>query len=279
MSYIKKKRKVSVAMAIYNCASTLKEAVDSILSQTFADWELILCDDCSTDGTLAIAREYESQYENILVIRNERNIGLPASLNHCIEHAQGEYIARMDGDDISLPERFQVEVDFLESHPEYAIVSCAMINFDENGDWGIQRKPEKPEKKDFILDSPFCHAPCIMRRSALADVGNYTVREDLRRGQDYFLWHKFYCKGYKGYNIQEPYYKMRDDKDAAARRGFKKSYIKRVKSSLRTARVKNIILKDLGFSAFVRIIALRPLVIAILPNSLYLYLHKKKLGR
>lgn len=279
MSYIKKKRKISVAMAIYNCASTLREAIDSIIAQTYTDWELILCDDCSTDDTLVIAKEYEAKYDNILVIRNEYNLGLPASLNHCIEHAQGDYIARMDGDDISLPERFEVEIAMLESHQEYALVSCAMINFDENGDWGIQRKPEKPSKLDFVVDSPFCHAPCIMRKAALADVGNYTVREDLRRGQDYYLWHKFYCKGYKGYNLQKAYYKMRDDKEAAARRGYNMGYLKRVKRSVSFYRVKKEIFKDLQIPMKYRLYTLRPIFIAFLPYCIYSLLHKKKINK
>lgn len=122
MSYVKKYRRISVAMAIYNCASTLSQAIDSIISQSYSDWELILCDDCSTDETLRIARDYESAHDNILVIENKRNLGLPASLNHCIEYAQGDFIARMDGDDISLPQRFEVEMKVFEDHPEYAIV-------------------------------------------------------------------------------------------------------------------------------------------------------------
>lgn len=279
MSYIKKERKISVAMAIYNCAPTLREAIDSIIAQTFTDWELILCNDCSIDNSLEIAREYEKKYDNILVIENKKNLGLPASLNHCIEYAQGEYIARMDGDDISLPERFEMEIAFLVSHPEYVIVSCAMINFDENGDWGIQRKPEFPQKKDFVYDSPFCHAPCIMRKDALADVGNYTVREDLRRGQDYFLWHKFYCKGYKGYNIQTPYYKMRDDQEAAARRGSKATLLQRLKGRVERAKVQWEILSNLEIPFFKRYIVLRSICLALLPNSLYLFLHKKKINK
>lgn len=277
MSYIKKKRKVTVAMAIYNCATTLHEAIDSIIAQTYTDWELILCNDCSTDDTLAIAKDYEARHDNILVIENECNLGLPASLNHCIEYAQGDYIARMDGDDISLPERFEVEIAMLEAHPEYALVSCAMINFDENGDWGIQRKPEKPTKMDFVTDSPFCHAPCIMRKEALADVGNYTVREELRRGQDYFLWHKFYCKGYKGYNLQDPYYKMRDDKNAALRRDYSFGIWERVRRSRMFASVKYEILKDLQISFLYRLYAVRPILVALLPCRLYMYLHKKNI--
>ena len=279
MSYIKKKRKISIVMAIYNCAPTLKEAIDSILAQTYTDWELIMCDDGSTDDTLSIAESYAGKYDNILVIRNESNKGLPYSLNHCIEYAQGDFIARMDGDDISLPNRFEVEMALLESHPEYAIVSCAMINFDDSGDWGIQRKPEKPTKMDFISDSPFCHAPCIMRKDALADVGNYTVRPDLRRGQDYYLWHKFYSKGYKGYNIQEPYYKMRDDKDAAFRRGYNMSYSQRVRKSLMFYKVRKEIFRNLDIPLKYRMYALRPVLVAMLPYSVYTFLHKRKINR
>lgn len=279
MSYIKKHRKVSVAMAIYNCASTLREAIDSILTQTYKDWELILCNDCSTDETGYIAKEYEAIYDNILVIENERNLGLPASLNRCVEFSQGDFIARMDGDDISLPERFEIEMSILETHPEYALVSCAMINFDENGDWGIQRKPENPTKMDFVTDSPFCHAPCIMRKEALYNVGLYTVREDLRRGQDYYLWHKFYCKGYQGYNLQVPYYKMRDDKEAAARRGFNMSYWQRIKHSITYYKVKKEIFKNLNLPIIYIIYTLRPIIVALLPYSIYTLLHKHNINK
>ncbi len=279
MSYIKKYRKVSVAMAIYNCASTLREAIDSIISQSYKDWELILCDDCSTDETLSIAKRYEKRYDNILVIENKCNLGLPASLNRCVEYAQGDFIARMDGDDISLPERFEVEMAILNSHPEYALVSCAMINFDENGDWGIQRKPEKPTKLDFIADSPFCHAPCIMRKEALVDVGYYTVREDLRRGQDYYLWHKFYCKGYKGYNLQKAYYKMRDDKEAAARRGYGMSYLKRIKRSMTSYKVRKEIFRNLNIPLKYKLYTLRPVFVAFLPYVIYSLLHKRNINK
>lgn len=271
MSYIGKTRKVSVAMAIYNCATTLREAIESIIAQTYTDWELIMCDDASTDETLKIALEYAERSENIFVIRNAQNLGLPASLNRCIELAKGKYIARMDGDDISLPERFEVEVSFLDTHPEYAIVSCAMINFDENGEWGIQRKPEYPTKMDFIYDSPFCHAPCMMRKDALADVGYYTVREELRRGQDYFLWHKFYCKGYKGYNFQTPYYKMRDDKSAAKRRSLKAFY--------NSAKMQYLVYKDLGIPIKYYYRILRTLLVGVIPKPIYLYLHKRGINK
>ena len=279
MPYLKQKRRVSIIMGIYNCAKTLPEAIDSIISQTYKDWELIMCDDGSTDNSVEIASKYEQEFDNILLLQNEHNCGLPTTLNHCLDYAESEYIARMDGDDISLPERLEKEVLFLDEHPEYAIVSCAMINFDENGDWGIQRKLERPTKRVFLYDSPFCHAPCMMRRYELTSVGNYTVRPDLRRGQDYYLWHKFYCAGYKGYNIQEAYYKMRDDRDAANRRGFDQSLIDRLSRRLTGARIQREVQHNLGFSPLFDIYALRPILTALLPKRLYFLLHKMKLRK
>lgn len=91
-------------MGIYNCAETLPEAIDSVLTQTFSDWQLILCDDGSKDNTYGIAKEYQGRFpEKILLLQNEQNMGLNHTLNRCLQVASGEYVARMDGDDISLP--------------------------------------------------------------------------------------------------------------------------------------------------------------------------------
>lgn len=101
-----KKPEISLIMAVYNCQDTVAEAIDSIIGQTFQDFECIICDDCSTDDTYRIVCEFANEYpDRIVVLRNERNEKLAYSLNHCLRHAKGEYIARMDGDDISLPER------------------------------------------------------------------------------------------------------------------------------------------------------------------------------
>ena len=93
-------------MAIYNCASTLEEAIESILNQTYTNWELIMCDDGSSDNTYAVAKKYADKYaDKIILIRNESNKKLPATLNHCLKYVTGEYVARMDGDDISAENR------------------------------------------------------------------------------------------------------------------------------------------------------------------------------
>ena len=127
---------VSVIMGIYNCADTLGEALDSLLWQTYQDFEVILCDDGSTDNTVEVAERYVNKYpDKFILLRNEQNLGLNKTLNKCLHQARGKYIARMDGDDISLPERFQKEIDALETHPEFAVVSTPMIFIDKNGDF------------------------------------------------------------------------------------------------------------------------------------------------
>ncbi len=269
MAYVKKKRKISIIMGIYNCDYTLREALDSILAQTYTDWEMIMCDDCSTDNTMEVAQEYVDRYDNFLLINNKCNSRLAATLNHCLEYAESEYIARMDGDDISLPERFAVQAAFLDAHPEYAFVSCGMINFDKDGDWGVQTNPEKPCIRDFIYTSPFCHAPVMMRRKILNEVGNYTVKKELRRGQDFYLWHKFYHMGYKGYNLQTPYYKMRDDKNAAKRRTFK--------DDLYGTKIRLEVMSNLNIPLYKRIWAFKGILIGLLPTSLRAWAHKKKI--
>ena len=273
MSYKQQPRRVSVVMGIYNCAETLGESIDSLIAQTYSDWELVMCDDASTDNTLEVAMSYAEKYDNIKVIRNETNLGLAASLNRCIEYADKncEYIARQDGDDLSVPERFETQVKFLDEHPEYVLVSTAMSCFDETGVWGIQRKPEIPVARDFVNISPFFHAPVMMRRKELEEVGNYTVSKYLRRGQDYYLWHKFYCKGYKGFNIQKPYYMMRDDRSATSRRTFK--------SRLYGAKIHFEIMRNLKISAVYYPIILRGIIVGLLPTKIYETLHRAKIQR
>ena len=269
--------KVSIIMGIYNCAPTLPEAIDSILNQTFSDWQMILCDDGSTDDTFAIASAYHTRYPNkIVLLRNEVNMGLNHTLNRCLAAADGEYIARMDGDDISLPSRLEKEVLFLDTHPEYAIVSTPMIFFDEKGDWGRSYSIERPQKKDFIKHSPVhCHAPCMIRREAYLSVNGYTEDVRMLRFEDVNLWYKLYANGYVGYNLDEPLYKMRDDQAAAHRRGLK-------------SRMNGVYVTYKGFQLFdfpwymytyVAIDFLKHFIKGVVPEKIYLAFHKKNTMR
>lgn len=270
-------KKISIIMGIYNCAPTLKEAIDSVISQTYPNWEFIICDDGSADNSYDIAKSYEKDDpKRFKVIRNRKNKGLNATLNKCLEIADGEYVARMDGDDVCDPTRFQKEAEILNKHPEYAIVSTHMITFDEDGDWGCIKTLECPEVKDFPTHVPmFCHAPCMIRRLAFLDVGGYTEDKQLLRVEDYHLWYKFYAKGYKGYNIQEPLYKMRDDRNALHRRTPQ-------------ARFNGIYATFIGFKMvhipkWMYIYAVKNAVVEmikiVIPDALYDAFHKKRLSK
>ncbi len=264
--------KISIIMGIYNCEKYLKTSIESILSQTYDNWELIMCDDASIDKTYQLAKEYRDKYpDKIFLLKNDKNMGLNYTLNKCLKQASGYFIARQDGDDISLPDRFEKEIYFMKENPQYALVSSNMILFDENGEWGKTHNKEIPNKLDFIKGSPFCHAPCMVKKSVIEQVEGYTVDKKLLRVEDYHLWFKIYSKGYIGYNIQEQLYKARDDKNAYKRRNYK--------NRINEARVKYIGFKMLDIPLKYYIYIFRPLIVGLLPMKIYDILHKKNLNR
>lgn len=259
--------RISVIMGIYNCASTLSDAIDSLLNQNYKLFKIILCDDGSTDNTYNIAKYYSEKHSNIILLKNESNKGLNYTLNKCLEYADTEYIARMDGDDISLPQRFQKEIEYLDNNPNIAIVSCPMIYFDETGDFKIGKNNlPYPKPKDFKYGTPFCHAPCMVRRNAYITVGGYSIAKRLLRVEDYHLWFKMYSKGYRGHNLDEPLYKMRDDRNAYKRRTFT--------NRINEAYVRFIGFKMLKLPFYYQLYSLRPIIVGLLPNWLYIFLHK-----
>jgi len=211
--------RISVIMGIYDCATTLAEALDSLLAQTYQGFKVIMCDDGSSDNTYEVAQSYVNRHpDKFILIKNEHNLKLAATLNRCLEYADTEYVARMDGDDISLPERFAKEIAFLDAHHEYALVSCPMVYFDENGDYRTGKTKKTPLKEDFKYGTPFCHAPVMMRAAVLREIGGYTAESWVERAEDYYLWYKFYKAGNKGFNLSAPLYKMRNDRNAFSRR-------------------------------------------------------------
>lgn len=270
-------KKISILMGIYNCASTLREAIDSIIAQTYDNWEFIICDDGSKDESHAIAQEYAAKDpKRFRILQNERNMGLNHTLNRCLAAATGEYVARMDGDDLCEADRFEKEAAFLNEHPEYAIVSCHMTMFDESGTWGIVKTKETPQVRDFPTTVPmFVHAACMIRREAFLDVDGYTEDERLLRVEDYHLWYKFYAKGYRGYNLPEALYHMRDDRNATHRRSAR-------------ARMNGIYATFVGFKmvnlpAWMYIYAVKNALVEtakiLMPDAVYEYFHKKRLNK
>lgn len=258
-------------MGIYNCASTLEEALNSLEAQTYKSFKVILCDDGSKDNTLSVANNWAESHSNYIVIKNLYNMGLNATLNHCLKYVDTEYVARMDGDDRSLPDRFRQEIKFLDEHPEYAIVSGPMNYFDESGIFMHGQGKGEVFKSDFIKGSPICHAPCMIRKEAYDKVGGYSVSKKLLGVEDYHLWFKMIGAGYRAYNLKYPIYEMRDDRNAVSRRTFKRR--------MNEAYVKHIGFKMIGLPLWTHIYCMVPILKACLPNWLYKKLHQAKLNK
>jgi glycosyltransferase involved in cell wall biosynthesis len=182
-------RKISVVMAVYNGEPHMREAIESIVSQTFSDFEYILLDDGSSDGTLEILQEYEKRDKRIRVLQNQGNIGLTKSLNKGILASRGEYVARMDADDISHPKRFELQTAFLDSNQNCGVVGSWYVKIDEQGKelWRKKLPLKDEEIKNLLIKSNvFPHASAMVRRAALDKVGLYN--ESWKLSQDYELW-------------------------------------------------------------------------------------------
>lgn len=263
---------ISIIMGIYNCSDTLREALDSIANQTYKDWELIMCDDGSSDNTYDIAADYAKSHPEyrIKLFRHDKNMGLNRTLNDCLKQAEGEFIGRMDGDDISLPDRFEKEIAEFEKDPNLSVVSCPMIYFDETGEWGRGKaREEYPKKENLVFGTIHAHAPCLVKTEAIKAVGGYSEGKRLLRVEDWHLWIKIYESGRYGKNIDEPLYKMRDDQQATKRRKFK--------FRLNEAYVSRLAVKKFGLPKWMYLYSLRPVIVGLLPMFVYNRLHRKKL--
>lgn len=260
---------VSVIMGVYNCKDKylLEKSVDSIMRQTFQDWELLICDDGSTDGTLTILREIEKKDERIKVFTYPNNHGLNYALNVCLKKATGQYIARQDDDDQSNPLRFEKQISFLKAHNEYAIVGVLADIYDNDGIWGEYRVDEKPDKKSFYWNSPFMHPTVMVRREAYEACKGYRVARETRRCEDIDLFMRMYALGYRGYNIQEKLYLYRLLNDS------KKKY-RPMKYRIDEAIVRYQGYKKMGILSGGLPYVIKPILIGLIPQKI-LYLIKK----
>lgn len=176
-------------MAVYNSAAYLPAALDSILVQTFADFELVVVDDASTDGTPAILSAYAQRDDRFVLLRNERNLKLAASLNRGLAVCRAPLIARADGDDLSHPKRFENQVEFLNGHPEVGLVSCSYSRIAADGlALGFHALPTESAMIKFKLlwESSLCHPGVLYRAREVRAVGGYD--EAFVTAQDYDLW-------------------------------------------------------------------------------------------
>lgn len=183
--------KISLIMSVYNGEDYLAETIESVLSQTFTEWEFIIINDCSTDNTSKILAEYALKDERIKVHTNETNLRLPSSLNKALSLAKGRYIARMDADDICMPDRLQKQYDFMEAKPNVDLSSCRFMTL-KNGVYasgGCGGKDDDNSIKALLLvTNPILHPGIIAKAEVIKELGydkNFTCTEDIE------LWTRF----------------------------------------------------------------------------------------
>lgn len=188
--------RVTVIMAVYNAARFLRRSVESVLSQTFADFELIVVDDASVDNSLAILESFQDP--RILIIKHTNNLGASISRNHALERARGEFIAIMDADDICSPFRLERQVQFLEQNPKVGLVGCAIYdNIDSEG--AILHTSVEPQsnfeiQRTLMHDWCLLHSSVMFRRSHAEQVGGYRGSYEPIEDHDFVLRVAEHCE-------------------------------------------------------------------------------------
>lgn len=214
---------VSVLMGIYNekNKNTVKRAINSILNQTFRDFELVICDDGSMEAFYQWLVQYCRRDFRIVVLRNQENKGLAYALNRCLAYASGRFAARMDADDLAHPDRLWKQVSFLRRHRDYAMVGCCAYLRDAHGIWGVRWMEEEPEKKSFLSTSAFIHPAVMFRMDVLRRLRGYCESGRVRRAEDYDLFMRAYAAGFRGYNLQEVLLQYQEDRKSYQKRKYR----------------------------------------------------------
>jgi glycosyltransferase involved in cell wall biosynthesis len=189
--------KLSVVMPVFNGARFLDEAIESIVTQDYAEFEFVIVDDGSTDETPRILARWAERDPRIVVIRCDENGGIPRALNLGLARAKGQYIARQDADDLSAPGRFRKQIPVLDANPDVTLVSMNYDLIDEQGNRvGIIRTHQPPEVVEYLLHFSNAiggHSQVMFRADVVRGVGGYD--EDYSYSQDYDLWARLIGRG------------------------------------------------------------------------------------
>jgi glycosyltransferase involved in cell wall biosynthesis len=183
--------RLSVLMSVYNADRYITRAIASILSQTFKDFEFIIIDDGSTDKSLSILAKHAREDERIRIVCRH-NTGLAKALNEALRLAKGEFIARMDADDIAMPERFERQIQYLENHPNCFALGCGVLKIDVDGDpinlMHLSQSHEEIETRLLKGDGgALSHPAAMMRRNAVLEVSGYREKFKMTEDLDLFL--------------------------------------------------------------------------------------------
>lgn len=220
--------KISVVLPAYNASEHLAEAIESILAQTFKDFELLIIDDASTDNTYEIAKRYSDKDPRVKIIQNKKNLNIGGTLNRGINEAQADIIARMDSDDIALPRRFELQYELINSDPEIAVVGGDIIVLEENGHTHIRNyeSDSNKMKKKILRYLPFAHPTTMFRKKYVVEAGCYDPAKS--PSEDMNLWIKLGTK-YKFGSVTEPVLKYRMYSSSSSNKKLRKVEINTIK--------------------------------------------------
>lgn len=263
---------ISVIMGVYNQyhKEQLICAINSIREQTFKDFEFIIYDDGSDEEPALFLQEAAKADPRIRIIREDDNNGLAFSLNRCIKEARGKYIARMDADDISVPDRLQIEYDFLENNPQWGWVGSNAYVFTKQDIWGRMHMAECPNQYNFLPFSPYIHPSVMFRKEILDRHKAYRVSKATLRCEDYELFMRLYQQGINGYNLQQELLYYRQGLDAYKKRTMK--------NRLREAQIRMVNFPRMRLP-FIKCVTytLRPVASGFIPYPIIAWYKKRRI--
>ena len=214
--------KVSVLIPCYNTAETLDETLESVISQTYTDFELVLVDDGSQDGTADSIKRWAEEHPQIKALMTEHS-GIIPSLNEGLEHCVGEYVARMDADDLMYPERLAKQAAYLDQHPETTLVCTNVRGFPEDElregfrlyiEWLNSLESFEDIQREMFVESPICHPSVMFRKEAVLSLGGY---QEQGWAEDYDLWLRMIQAGMKLDKLSETLLDWRDTAERLTR--------------------------------------------------------------
>ena len=193
--------RISVLLPVCNGEKFLRKSLDSVSAQTYSDFELLVCDDASSDATPEILKEYALKEPRLRVLRNPVRSGVARTLNKLLGAAGGEFLARMDADDVCEPERFAKQAAFLDDHPEVSFVGTQLTVIDESD--AVAGRREYPTefaeiRRRITVRNPFAHPSMMMRRDAVTSLNGY---REIKGAEDYDLWLRAVDKGFVMANL------------------------------------------------------------------------------
>lgn len=197
---------ISVIMGVlYKREKTdlLERSIKSVLNQTYPEFELLVCDDGSIEEAKRLLDAISMEDDRVRLVRPGNKIDLASKLNACLKEAKGEYIARMDDDDYSAPNRFQRQKETLDNRLDMAFVGSNVVLARNRVEFGERKLPEYPMVKDFYMTQPYVHPALMFRKTVIDAVGGYSEDKMQVLCEDYDLLLRIYAKGYQGMNIQE----------------------------------------------------------------------------